>query len=556
MSSETNWVKKTYYAKGLDPLGIQAPAIQIYGQLLPGITNVTDRARYYSFYPWMILAYEMQDRDRTYSDLETWIRRSDCLFTMIGIRHRMVAEVQDYNLHERGLVGGDTLRSVVAGLGQGGQVRLSDYAVVEDENPMRYFKNPLGGLKQYYLGTFEGLGLMKAEKKAVANTDVGGKALGGCMDDAVDRVRFTEVIWGDLVTADILDELVGFCSCRLPASTLEHQALLDIFFGLNGAPTAQGLQRRMSLGLILELARAMGQPESRGEGAEMAFGQTAFRGCVYSGALPGGAAWALPPGLEQMRSQWGTYQKHEMLSVAVQCFFLLALKELEEAGQEVFTIEDFMGWFQGQAWVVAAAEAMGGETFGAAHTATQEQLPPLTEWRHVDHEIALATRALVLAGTGGKAEVKTELLTLAGKLLLALAARPGGPGVAYDPLVFPPNYFDLYQVNLEALASCAAGVWSTMPLPQWIAWIAGHWGIEAHIRVALRKLRQGKDTFHVLPTDRGLTVEALPSPTYTSPRFTQAEQILFDLGAMQRVPDSPAVALTAMGEHLWEACHV
>ena len=29
--------------------GSQAPCVLIYSQLLPGITNVTDRARYYSF---------------------------------------------------------------------------------------------------------------------------------------------------------------------------------------------------------------------------------------------------------------------------------------------------------------------------------------------------------------------------------------------------------------------------------------------------------------------------------------------------------------------------
>lgn len=30
-------------------LAVQAPCINIYGRMLPGITIVTDRARYYSF---------------------------------------------------------------------------------------------------------------------------------------------------------------------------------------------------------------------------------------------------------------------------------------------------------------------------------------------------------------------------------------------------------------------------------------------------------------------------------------------------------------------------
>ena len=45
-NTATAWVKKTYQTKGQDPLGVQAPSIHIYGELLPGITNATDRARY------------------------------------------------------------------------------------------------------------------------------------------------------------------------------------------------------------------------------------------------------------------------------------------------------------------------------------------------------------------------------------------------------------------------------------------------------------------------------------------------------------------------------
>lgn len=51
MEIVTAWVKPPIQIRGLDHLGVQAPCINIYGRLLPGITNVTDRARYYSFYP-------------------------------------------------------------------------------------------------------------------------------------------------------------------------------------------------------------------------------------------------------------------------------------------------------------------------------------------------------------------------------------------------------------------------------------------------------------------------------------------------------------------------
>ena len=46
MKIETSWVSPPLSIGGLDHLGTQAPCVLIYGQLLPGITNVTDRARF------------------------------------------------------------------------------------------------------------------------------------------------------------------------------------------------------------------------------------------------------------------------------------------------------------------------------------------------------------------------------------------------------------------------------------------------------------------------------------------------------------------------------
>ncbi len=54
MSATTVWVKPFHAIGGRDHLGVGAPSEHLYAQLLPGITNVTDRARYYSFYPWMV----------------------------------------------------------------------------------------------------------------------------------------------------------------------------------------------------------------------------------------------------------------------------------------------------------------------------------------------------------------------------------------------------------------------------------------------------------------------------------------------------------------------
>ena len=40
--ADIGWVEPAKPIRGLDHLGVQAPCIALYTQLLPGITNVTD----------------------------------------------------------------------------------------------------------------------------------------------------------------------------------------------------------------------------------------------------------------------------------------------------------------------------------------------------------------------------------------------------------------------------------------------------------------------------------------------------------------------------------
>jgi hypothetical protein len=58
MPIATAWVKPAPAVTGRDHLGTIAPAESIYGVQLPGVTNITARARYYSFYPWIVRELE------------------------------------------------------------------------------------------------------------------------------------------------------------------------------------------------------------------------------------------------------------------------------------------------------------------------------------------------------------------------------------------------------------------------------------------------------------------------------------------------------------------
>lgn len=62
-------------------MGIQNSSITVYGLLLPGLTNLTGRLRYYSFYCWLLYEYTKEyrrnGRERTVRDQQNFIRRAE-----------------------------------------------------------------------------------------------------------------------------------------------------------------------------------------------------------------------------------------------------------------------------------------------------------------------------------------------------------------------------------------------------------------------------------------------------------------------------------------------
>jgi hypothetical protein len=58
-----------------------------------------------------------------------------------------------------------------------------------------------------------------------------------------------------------------------------------------------------------------------------------FRPSVYAGALPGAAAWNVPPLLRETKTLWALYECNDLLSIARQTIFRACLVTLEsEAG--------------------------------------------------------------------------------------------------------------------------------------------------------------------------------------------------------------------------------
>jgi len=530
LKTETAWVKPPPQVGGLDHLAVQAPCINVYGRLLPGITNVTDRARYYSFYPWLIWAFDQRGWTKYDDEFVERFRRADCLFSMISLRHALVSE-DHYDDHARAMIGSNTLGPVVRELKSSASVAISDYSKRTGAKA-RYFANKLGGLGQYYLGVLRELAILDGDARSgLKYTHQLGQLIAERLDNGIERRVFMDMVEADVVSTRELDFLKALCPCHLQENRGEADILRDLFFAKDVFYDSEAMPRRRSLQSIIQLSDLLAA-----EGSKLT--QDTFRACVYSGALPSGTLWEAPKSLITNRQRWASYARNELLSVAVQGLFFALLDAYEESGLRMHSSAEIVRWFLTQPETLSTVKELGGnKSYRQLIKDSESWLPAIAHWTASDHEVELTERIVELSSGLRSSECRQKIMLLGMRALIALGARRKVGHSGYADLVFEKGYFGYYPINLLSFESHATQTWVTLAGTELLGWILLNWGIEVHLRVALRKLRgQSQSTFRLRPTDRGFEVVGVPQVTHTSPRFDQAVRILKDIGALARSP--------------------
>ncbi len=82
MSDIADWTKPGSFSAGRDPLGFQAASVRLYTSLVPGLTNVTNRLRYYSFYCWVVWKFEQIHHTTKEDKWVEFIRRSEAAIAL------------------------------------------------------------------------------------------------------------------------------------------------------------------------------------------------------------------------------------------------------------------------------------------------------------------------------------------------------------------------------------------------------------------------------------------------------------------------------------------
>lgn len=540
MDIQTSWVAPPSLAGGLDHIGIQQVPVRIFSTLLPGITVVTDRVANYSFYPWVSWVHHVSGAENEL-DFIHFLRRAECLYMLIAERHVIVTGEEE-RVHSRGLVGRNSLAKLLRPEASR-PVEFAEVSALRAENKDSYFKNALGGLGQYYLGSLRELGVLKRVGDGLEISEDIGLPLAKAFDERVNRDLFLKVLSKGVVDDAELDALVAFCPCHLAGNLPERDLLIDLLLARGHEPSEGDRFRRTTLLLLLDLA------SQRSPSTDTPLDE-AFKAACLTGAIDSGEPWQVYPSWKPVMEAWASYERNDLLSIAALGIFWIALGLIED--------HDRAAGHSGEigAWVSELARAELGELAGisvaSAVRQARETLPPIESWSDERHEYQDANNIHEAARVGNR----EDCLRASIAVLLALAARHGSAHPYVEARV-PADYLRDYPLNLSSFFASVENEWSELSVADWLGELSISWGVEAHLRVALRKLHhESKDTFLIRMTDEGLRMppdKNPPRPGFTASRLDQAVQFSVDLGLASWETNGEAVDKTGISENVQAA---
>ena len=203
---EPFWAKSANFVRGRDPLGVQNSSISVYGKLLPGMTNLTLRLRYYGMYLWLLDEYDnlptghelFLNADGQYN----FIRRAELLLAyLMTNNHDTVQSV----------IGSDYVKRYKTDLEANGHYDIKAGADTTNKDTERgvYWAYKSGALGQYYAGSLISLGLIHTKADRFFRTDDKGldlaNAYKGSISEEVAELFLERILEGKLYEQDLTD---------------------------------------------------------------------------------------------------------------------------------------------------------------------------------------------------------------------------------------------------------------------------------------------------------------------------------------------------------------
>jgi hypothetical protein len=226
------WGEHLTLITGLDPLGLQLTSEATYATLLPGISNLTNRLRYYGFYCWLIDFYFQKENKVSQTEQFRFIRRAELLIAIImQIERKHITQITGSEFASY-LINEETTEF---DLKKGADQSHTDSKV--------YWKYPSGAFGQYYFGALKALNLVQRYENTVHDVifnitepnekqKVSGRALADAFDvtlnDTIKTIFYKAIKTGKLLRRDVTDLVNFFEINTIKPNSLEWQLYVNM----------------------------------------------------------------------------------------------------------------------------------------------------------------------------------------------------------------------------------------------------------------------------------------------------------------------------------------
>jgi hypothetical protein len=294
------WSQPSRPTLGRDPLGLQATSVRVYRDLVPGLTNVTNRLRYYSFYCWVVRKYETTQHADDVKRWRIFIRRAEALFAL-------TSEMHDPD-GTGGVAGGDWARKYLKGKKEGPIDLRPHTDKPGDRAAKQYLLASGGNFGQFYVNSMTQVGLLQSTTGVPLVSRPRGQEVAEAFEDAVgSRVNHLIVhalASGRIAWADAKSIGRAVHPDEISGSSKEMRLLRD-FVLVNVPDRTDGNSRRQSAWLLLDLLR-------RGITLD---DEAAIRRVLYHRVLPDGTRYDVTGKTIDL---WRVYQANELCHVALE----------------------------------------------------------------------------------------------------------------------------------------------------------------------------------------------------------------------------------------------
>jgi hypothetical protein len=487
---------------GLDPLGMQSGSVDIYQRLLPGISNVTLRLRYYGLYAWLSRTYAREIGDTNLTTWQRFIRRAEALYALIAQRKGQ----------ETGVAGVDWAARVLGQI----DADIVDFAEAAEPGSVdHYLKQPWGAYGAAYGSQLEAIGIFRSadEHSILVPTEKIGNDAADAFAEGLSGLAapFLAAIHEGKASLAELDTFSPITPSAIPEHSNERTCYENILFSHSGMEGMGDVDRRRSLLLLLAVAKQRGGVPAAAD----------VRWMLYSGYDAGNRPLQLSSEeLNAQRWRWWAYQANDLLHICYEGLLKYCLDVLSETPAGI-SLSRLIGDCTARLMAARDGKSANWKSFRQAYPPPQNCLLPNDK----SGELYLQRELMRKTRPDGVCEAPDAFLAL--RLLAVLHNRvrssPKDPadelgklnGSLVHSLLTELRYLEAHENDDFA---------------EFIGRLIEERVVRRHLWVGLRKFRyQGDYTFLIETDDGRVRLRAMDGPVFTNPRLGPALTFLRDI---------------------------